>query len=150
MILDRQLLLSENQDLSQNTGTYVSTNTIDLLATGVIPGRLGGLPVSDIGRGNAPELLVQVTETFTSGTSSTVQAQLITSATDNLGSPTVIASTAAIAHATLVAGYQFRLAVPPGIAQRYLGVQYVIGGAATTAGTVTAGIVLDKQTNPTV
>ena len=52
--------------------------------------------------------------------------------------------------ATLIAGYQFRLAVPPGVSKRYLGLRYTVGTAETTAGKVTAGLVIDKQTNFTV
>lgn len=149
MYLDKQTLLSDDQDLSQAAGTYVSTNTIDLGTAGTIP-HLGGTPLMDIGRGNEPDLLCQITETFTSGGAATLTVQLIQSANADLSSPTILQTTPALALATLVAGYQFRLRIPPGISARYLGVQYVIGTATTTAGTVTAGIVLDKQTNPTV
>jgi hypothetical protein len=53
-----------------------------------------------------------------------------------------------LAKAALIAGYIFAISgrLPPGITQRYLGLQFVIGTATVTAGTVTAGIVLDEQT----
>ena len=152
MILDAQAILSDQQTiaLSFSATPVLSTNTIDLGAAPTLPlaGPSGTALTArkDVGRGNPPELLVQITETVTSAGAATVQVQLITSASANLGTPTVIQSTAAIALATLVAGYQFRLAIPPGIAQRYLGVQYIIGVADTTAGKVTAGIVEGKQT----
>lgn len=149
MMLDVQNLLSDQQNLAQAAGNYLSTNTIDLGATGTIP--LGGSPVSDPGRARAVELFAQVTETFTSGGAGTLQFQLVTADSADLATNlTVVQETAAIALATLVAGYQARLAMPAGIAKRYLGLRYVIATAAMTAGKVTAGIALDKQTNPVV
>lgn len=149
MLLDKQTLLSDAQSIAQTAGTYVSTNTIDLGVAGTIPG-IGGTPINDIGRQRHLELLVQVVETVASGGSATVSFQLIQSANADLSSPTVLQQTPAIAYAGLTAGYQARLAVPAGITQRYLGVQYVIATATTTAGKVTAGLVEAKQTNPTV
>jgi hypothetical protein len=150
MLLDRENLLSNNQDLAQAAGNYLSTNTIDLGAAGTPA--IGGSVIHDIGRGNHVEVLVQVTETFTSGGAATVKAQLVmadnAALTSNL---TILDQTDDLALATLVAGYQFRLrCVPQGVTKRYLGVRYVIGTATTTAGKCTAGIVLDRQTNPTV
>lgn len=149
MIFDKQTLLSEDQDLAQAAGTYVSTNTIDLSAQDTVPPgfQARGTPPYDIGRGGQPpELVIQVTETFTSGGAATLKAEIIMSANADLSSPTVLQSSAVIALATLVAGYQFRLALPPGISARYLGVQYVIATATTTAGKCTAGLVADRNT----
>lgn len=148
MIMDMEALLSENQDISQVVGTYVSTNTYDTGAVGTPPA--GGSLVADPGRAPGTELLVQITDDVLSAGAATVDFQLIESANADLSAPTVLQATGAIGKADLVAGYQARLAVPAGITQRYLGVQYVIAGATTTAGTVTAGFVLQKQTNPTV
>ena len=146
-MLDAQTRLCNNQSIAAAAGTVVSENTIDLALTGAVgTDDAGNTIYSDPGRSPKVELLCQITETVTSGGAATVQAQLITSAADNLSSPTVIASTAAIALASLVAGYQFRLEIPPGLAQRYLGVQFVIATATTTAGKVTAGIVDVKNT----
>lgn len=154
MLFDKQNLFSDQQNLAQAAGTYTSTNAIDLGANPAAPlvNSAGGTftPIKDLGRGGQAELVAQVTETFTSGGAATVTAQLIQSAASNLGSPTVLASSQAIAVASLVAGYQFRIEVPVGVSQRYLGMQYVIGTAATTAGKVTAGFTTDRQTNPTV
>lgn len=149
MIIDKQLLLSDGQDLSQTAGTYVSTNTIDLATAGTVPAAfqaVGSFP-ADLGRSMRHlELVVQVDETFTSGGAATLQVQVITDNDAALGSPTVIQSSDTIALATLVAGYRFRVAVPPGLAERYLGVQYVIGTATTTAGTCSAFLLMDGQT----
>lgn len=149
MLLDAQVLLSDNQDLSQAAGAYVSTGAIDLGVPGTMA--LGGSPISDIGRGNVPSLLCQVTETFTSGGAATLTVEVISASASTLDAGVVShMSSGAIALATLIAGYQFRLAIPHGITGRYLGLRYTIGTAATTAGTVTAGLVMDLQTNPTV
>lgn len=146
MILDLQNILSDAQSLVQAAGSYLSTNTIDLGANGTTFN--GGTPQSDPGKSEL-ELLIQIVTTCTSGGAATVQVQLVmaddAALTSNL---TVLAESAAIGYATLVAGYQFRVgAVLPGVTKRYLGVRYVIGTAAITAGAVTAAVVIDKQTN---
>lgn len=147
MLLDLQTLLSDSQ--APTTGTTVSTNSIDLGVAGTMPPgfQARGNAPHDLGTGAFPgKLLVQVDTTFTSGGAGTLRVDLITSASANLGSPTILESTPALALATLVAGYQFRLALPVGITQRYLGVQYVIATADMTAGSITAGFLIDKQT----
>lgn len=151
MLLDVQNLVSDDQDLAKAAGTYLSDKSIDLGAVGTIPG-IGGTPIHDVGRGDCPELLVQVTETFTSGGAGTLQAKLVMADDDALTSNVVVLQeTLAIALATLVAGYQFRLCcVPFGVTKRYLGIQYVVGTATMTAGKVTAGILVDRQSNPVV
>lgn len=148
MMIDKETLLSDSQDLAQVAGTYVSTNSIDLGAAGTVPGgfQARGGPGHDIGRSPKAKILVQVDESFV-GATATVKVDLITSASANLGTPTILESTQAIPVATLIAGYQFRLALPVGVTQRYLGVQYTIATATTTAGKCTAALVLDRQTN---
>lgn len=146
MMMDNELLLSDEQDISQVAGTYVSTNTIDLGTAGTIPG-LGGTPIADVGRGTPPVLSIIINEAVTSGGAAEVDFQLIQSANADLSSPTVVCATGAIAKATLVSGYRARLAIPKGISARYLGVQYVISTNTTTAGTVTAALVWDAGDN---
>lgn len=142
MLLDNQNLVSNAQNLAQAAATYLSDFSIDLGATGTIPG-LGGSPNSDPGKADI-EFLAQVVQTFTSGGAGTLQVNLVmaddAALTTNL---TVLASTPVLAKAALVAGYQFRLGctLPVGITQRYLGLQFIIGTAAMTAGKVTAGII---------
>lgn len=145
MLLDTQTLFSDQQNLAQAAGNYLSTNTIDLGAVGTPV--LGGTLASDIGRGDSPEVMAQVTTTFTSGGAGTLVVQLVmaddAALTSNL---TIVSQTDTLALATLVAGYQFRFGrVPPGISKRYLGLRYVIGTATMTAGKVTAGLALDRQ-----
>lgn len=138
-LIDKQLVLSDAQ--APTTGTTVSTNTIDLGAAGTVP-FLGGSPLNDPGRGVGVGVVVQVVTTVTSAGSSTVQVQLVESDNADLSSGTVLCESAAIAKATLVAGYRFRLpALPKGISKRYLGVQYVVATADLTAGAFDAYLV---------
>lgn len=151
MITDKQTTLSKAQNLAQAAGSYLSTNTIDMRATGTIP--LGGSPIDDLGRGEPVNLLVQVVETFTSGGAGTLQAQIIQA--DDAALTTnveVLQESRAYALAKLVAGFQFEGLgrALPNCSRRYLGVRYVIATAAMTAGKCDAGIVVDRQTNPAV
>lgn len=135
MITDALLLLSSAQANITTAATYVSTNTIDL---GV---------ARDVGAGRGLYVLFNVDTTFGGGTA--IQFQIITSASADLSSPTVLSSSRAIADATLVAGYQFVMPVPPvvGNGQRYLGVQYV-GTGTHNAGAISARVVLDADVAP--
>ena len=161
MLLDKENLASDAQAV---TATAVSTNSVDLLGTfwynpgaaapttPQIPGFVATPGASqslnapkDFGKGADIQAFCQVgTAAFTGGTS--IQAQIIMSANANLSSATVLAESAVIALASLVAGYQFRFGtVPPGITSRYLGYNYVVVGTMAT-GTITAGFMLDRQT----
>lgn len=150
MMNDIQTLMSDSQSIAAGAGTVVSTNAIDLGAAGTPAAgyQARGTAPHDIGRSGAKgvQLEVQIDETVTSGGAATVDFQLIMSDNSDLSAPTVLQTTGAIAKATLVAGYKPRLALPVGISKRYLGIQYVIAVAATTAGKVTAGLVADRQT----
>lgn len=137
-MLDQQTILSEDQDLAQAAGTYASTNSYDLGAPGT--DALGNTVAHDAGQSNIP-IEVRVTTAFASAGAATVQVQVIQSANADLSSPDVLFETPAIAKATLVAGYRFQTgSLPPGVTKRYIGVQYVIGTATTTAGKCTAYI----------
>lgn len=147
MLMDQNLMLSDAQSLAQVAGSYLSDKSIDLGSVTQVDS-LGNSVISDIGRGIPIEILVQVLTAITSGGSATVQAQLVMADDGPLTSNLVVLQeTAAIAVASLVSGYQFRLGgmVPPGISKRYLGVRYVIAVATTTAGTVSATLLAHKQ-----
>lgn len=154
-MLDLQTLLSNAQAVT--TGTQLSTNAYDLWngnsAVPTVPlaryaPQAGGAPLVDPGRGGLSELLVQVVTAFAGGTS--LQVKLVQADDAALGTNLVVLQeSVAIVEASLVAGYQFRLALPAGFTQRFLGLQYVTVGTHT-AGNVTAGLVIDKQTNPFV
>jgi hypothetical protein len=131
MLMDAQNRPSNNQSIAAAAGTIVSTDSIDMLSALDNPGR-SGVPLRAI---------AVLTTTVTSGGAATVQAQLIESANSNLSSPTVLATGPQLALAAAVAGAEL-LDVPlPDTSARYLGFQYIIGTATTTAGAVTAGIV---------
>lgn len=141
MLIDVQNLLCDSQ--APTTGTTVSTNTIDLGApdTVVAGFQARGAAIHDQ-FGKEQEVLVQVDVQCTSTSSDgTVQVQLISSASADLSTPTVLCSSAAIIVTTLKPGYQFRLKPPHGITQRYFGCQFVHAVHDLTAGSFTVGLV---------
>lgn len=149
MMLDKENTVSNQQSLIIAVGSALSDFSIDLGAAAT--DSLGNSVISDIGRGMA-DMLVQITETvLAAGGAATIDFQLVmadnAALTSNL---VVLQTTGAIAKTVLLAGYQPRLRIPVGISKRYLGLRYVVAAFDVTAGKVTAGIVRDRQTNPTV
>ena len=143
MIIDSQALFSDDQAV---TATAVSSNIIDLGATGTVPG--GSTALSrDIGKGTPVEILIQWTVAAVSGGASTVTVDLETDDNSSFSSATTLATTGAIAKATLVAGYQMKIYYMPRGAERYIRLNYTVAIANLTAGAVTAGIVAGVQTN---
>lgn len=152
-MLDKQLLLSDDQAIAGAAGTYVSTNKIDV--RGGTPGfttdSLNNTVENDPGKSNELDVYFVVNEAFAGGDSVSFQIGYDNDAA--FGSPTILAQTPAIAIATLVPGYQARLALPPGrtAADIYLGAQYVtLGAGAMSAGKITAGVIArgEKPTAP--
>lgn len=145
--LDAENLCSINQTIAAVASTIVCSSPIDLGATAV--DQLGNVLMNDPARSRRVEMFAEVTEAVLSASSATVECDIIQSANSDLSSPDVLASTPAIAKASLVIGYNFKIELPVGsVTKRYLGLQYVIGTATTTAGKVTGGFVLDRQTAP--
>lgn len=132
MILDAQTLLSDAQAV---TADAASTNTIDL----------GNVtPKNDIGNGEplVAVFTVDVAADATTG-DETYEFQVIQSANADLSSPDILVKTdtSYITRATLIAGYQLVLPIPPGlVTKRYLGAYYNVGGTTPTI-TVTASVV---------
>src|SRR5215469_314301 len=160
MILDALLQFSGTQNLAQVAGSYVSTNIIDLhiLAPPGTPVLANNQGARDLGIGDDPalKLLVQVITTFTSGGGATL-AVALQGATDNgSGSPNAFSTwwtSPTYALGTLVAGARLLdmdMPRPPaGIAiPRFLQLNYTIGSATTTAGTVSAFIVINRHDQP--
>lgn len=129
MITDRQLTFSNNQAVT--TGTQLSTDVYDTGAAGI-----------NINTNRELQVYVAVTTAFAGGTNLTVN--LIQSATSNMASPDVLASSGVVVTANLTRGAALlRLAVPR-TSKRYLALQYVSTGTHS-AGTVWGGIVLDTD-----
>lgn len=139
MLMDAQNRPSLNQSVASAAGTVVSTDSIDLLS-----------PLDNPGRSGAPLRAIAVMTVALVGAGASIQAQLISSAASNLGSPTVLASGPVIAVANAGIGTKLIDVPLPDIAQQYLGFQYLISGATTTAGQVTSGIVGGTDRNSTV
>lgn len=149
---DKQNLLSNAQAIAGAAGTYVSTDKINTqgrlaslpaeMVAGATTDTLGNTVEDDPGKSPALDVLFTVTEQFVGGDS--VNFQIGYDDSSAFGSPTILASTGAIAVATLKPGYQARLQLPPGrtAADIYLGAQYVtLGAGAMTAGKVTAAVI---------
>lgn len=131
MLFSKDELFSDDQAI---TATAVSTNVIDL-----------GDKDDVFSNGKPVPILIQVTETFATLTSLQVAVQ----ADDDeaFGSATTVVTTAAIAAATLVAGYKFVVNYVPRVSERYLRLSYTVAGSDATAGKITAGIIMADQTN---
>lgn len=119
------------------TSTAVSSDTIDLSVA------------KDIGEGKSVYMVFTVTTAMDSaadGASLVVSAIIDDDAA--LGSPTTLVSSGTIAEATLVAGYQIVLKLPPVIGSlglRYLGANYTVSGENFTSGNIICDVVLDIQ-----
>jgi hypothetical protein len=131
MIIDKLLQVSTSQVV---TVTAVSTDTIDLSQA------------KDIGEGENLYFNFNVEAAPTTPTS--VEFQVITSASAALSTPTIIGTSGAIAIASLPINTNVivRLNARAGsTGQRYLGVQYTIVGTTTTSGTYSSAITHDLQ-----
>jgi hypothetical protein len=124
MFVDALLLLSDAQAFS---ATAVSTNTIDL--GNVTPKR-------DLATGEPMALVCQndVAADFTTG-DETYTLEVITSATSNLASPTVLASSLFTAAERAIGSIKI-LPIPPVVAQQFLGARLTLAGT-TPSVTVT-------------
>jgi hypothetical protein len=153
MIIDAQNSFSATTngaitgDSPTATGSTPSTNIIDL----GVQRDVGSAVTEDL------QLLVEVIAAFTSGGAGTLQVQL-QMAPDSGGSPgtwATIYQSDVIALATLVQGYKFleggllSQAVAANAAQyRFMRVNYVIGTAVMTAGTLVAALTPALQHSP--
>lgn len=134
MITDAQNRPSNSQSLAGAAATTVSTDMIDLLTAN-----------RNVGRSIPMRGVVHATEAFAGGTS--VKVEMITSASSNGSSPTVIGTGDTITDANAPLGTKLFDKPIPGTAQRYLGFQYTTVGTHTT-GKVTAHIVAETDNMP--
>lgn len=133
MIQDKQNMLSEAQVI---TATAVSTNTLDL---GV---------ARDVAAGEDVNIACTIDEAFAAAGAGTLTIQVISSAAANLGSPTILGQTDAIAKTELTLGRRpIEIVVPRAlllaqpVGQRYLGLNFVVATGPFSTGKLTAGIV---------
>lgn len=134
-ITDAQNRPSNAQAITGAAGTTVSTDSIDLLTAN-----------RNVGRSFPMRAQVVVTTALAGGTN--IIAQLITSASSNLASPTVIATGPTVVTANATAGAELLDVSIPGTAQRYLGFQYTTTGTFSGAGAVTAHILAETDNQP--
>lgn len=138
MILDERAEFADAVALTTGaTGTKNIGNIIDL---GV---------ARDIGQ-KTQYLVIQV-DTAIVGTSSTVAFQVVSDSTDTISvsTQTIHSVSKAFPEATLVAGHQIIIPLPPENPpyERYLAVQIVIGVANLSAGKINAFLTLDSNGN---
>jgi hypothetical protein len=153
MMLDYQLLFSNAQAI---TSTAASTNIIDLrggasATAGTMPAHYGTARYTPFA-GNQAELFVQVVTTFTTSDAATLTVKVQTHDDDAFGATTDILLTplsSTFAVSALVAGYHLKMPIhiPPGWTDRYMRLYYTVGTGTFTAGAITAGLVLSRDTN---
>lgn len=137
-ILDTTLLLAENQAVG-TAASMISENVLLFPATGTVMYEGAAIP-RNLGPGNEIPLFLQVTETFLTLTSLTIE--LVTADNAALSTnPVTLGTTGAIAVAALVAGYKFQPRIlPDGVIKEYLGLVITRAGSNATAGKITAAI----------
>jgi hypothetical protein len=148
-MFDQNLIFSDLQNLAQAAGSYVSTNSIDTWkgksAAAGTPA-IGGPLTGDFGRGNDVMYIVGiVTQAFTSAGAATLQIQVIQADDAALTSNVqVLRETRALAAGTqpsvFTLGKVLNMQNVPSMTKQFLGLQYTIGTATTTAGKITAGL----------
>lgn len=146
MIFDNQSLFSDAQAI---TASAASTNAIDLGDTGRVYGASADLS-RDIGKGKPIPLLIQVVEAFDSAADDeTLTIALQMDSTDTF-TPDKSISLGTLSNAQLKkVGTQVPFQyVPDGVDMRYARLYYTVAGSGNfTAGKITAGIVMGRQTN---
>lgn len=132
MIIDKLNTFGTDQAV---TAAAASTDYIDLGSA------------RDIGMSHPLHVAVTCTTTTTSAGAATVQFQLQCDDNTSFSSAKTVIQTDAIPKATLVAGYQIYLPIPPGLDERYFRLYYNVGTADLTAGKFSAHVVEGIQKN---
>ena len=138
------MILDERTEFADATALQTADFSTDTVTGDVID--LGGT-TNYPGDGEPMYCVILVSTAVTSAGAATVTFALRSDSTANLAtSPTTHLLTAAIAKATLVAGYEVAcFALPSGPYERYLGVMHLPGTADLTAGAVNAFLVKDPH-----
>jgi hypothetical protein len=158
MILDAFQMFdlpSAPKDVGQGTGDYDSTNILDYGIVSGIPSSANGGGARDMGIGDKPslKLLVQMQEALVSAGGGTLQVVLCGAVDDGSGAPASFSewwASPIYTVAQCVAGARL-LDIdfprpPQGKAvPRFMKLIYRIATATTTAGTVIAGVVIDRD-----
>jgi len=141
MLQDSKLLVSGAISATDNTITaQIVTGTGNVISTNVIDLSAGTGLARDIGEGNPVIARAVVVAAQAGGTS--VEIQIVSADSSDLITTgvTVLASSGAIATATLAVGYALNVILPPrvgSVGQRYLGIRYVIAGTSTAGSFIT-------------
>ena len=137
MYIDRDLLVSDQQDIGAGGGSQESTYSIDLKAARKVWG------------GHQLYMIFVIDEDFADSTS--INFHVVTDTVATLASPTYQISTGAITIANLTAG-RAPIVLPIGSAigteEQYLGAYYTEAGSSSSAGKVTAFVAIDPTGNP--
>lgn len=142
MIRDQENIFDDGVAL---TATRLSTNKIDL---GPFTGGDGTNTFRGIADGKEPVwLYFQVPTALDSSGEAGVLT--ITVESDDAATidddPTTHYSSGALAEATLVAGYELKVRLPPGEYKRYLALRYTVSGENFTSGAVSASLARDVE-----
>lgn len=142
MILNKNLILAEDQAV---TATAISENVIQWQANGVVPYEVATV-ARNLGAGSYIPFLIQVTEDFATLTSLTITVETADNAALSSGAE-VLATTGAIAAASLVAGYRIPSpqVMPDATLKEYFGLRFTVGGSNATAGQITAALATEIQ-----
>ena len=126
-MFDKKLLISEDQDLAHAAADILGTNVLDI-----------GEHDSKIGNCEQLRVVVRCTENFASSGAATLVIAVVDGDEDDLSDAEVLVQTKAYALSELK---KHNLLLDVGIPvpnKRYMGIQYTIGVATTTAGKATA------------
>jgi len=141
------MLFSAEQTFSDAqaiTTTAVSTNVIDLGATGTVLNAPAAL-VRDIGKGNPIQVSVTL-DVAAGGTTPTLIVTAEIDTTDAFSSATVVATSPTISGGAAGEQVWMDVFLPEGTNERYLRLNYTTGGTTPTH-TITAGIVAGRQSS---
>lgn len=156
MILDAQNLFDPNPtSVAIAAGTQASTNIIDLHMAG-IPDLVANQGARDIGIGDKPaiKVLCQVVVAFASaGSTGTIQAAMQGAPDNGSDAPgTYVTMATGPSYVIPIVGTQlFNMDMPrpkDGNLPRFLRMLYTVAVQTMTAGSITAGLVLDRPDHP--